>query len=73
MKDKKEKEIVTEISVDAVYGNPEDVFDMINKYGTYEIQPTADTENTFPLISSGLADKNKKITKDDIKQNENLT
>ncbi len=73
MKDKKEKEIVTEISVDAVYGNPEDVFDMINKYGTYEIQPTADTENTFPLISSGLADKNIKITKDDIKQNENLT
>lgn len=69
MKDKKEKEIVTEISVDAVYGNPEDVFDMINKYGTYEIQPTADTENTFPLISSGLADKAKKITRDDINKN----
>lgn len=69
MKDKKEKEIVTEISVDAVYGNPEDVFDMINKYGTYEIQPTADTENTFPLISSGLVDKTKKITRDDINKN----
>ena len=66
MKDKKEKKIVTEISVDAVYGNPEDVFDMINKYGTYEIQPTADTENTFPLIFSGLADKTCKVTKDDI-------
>ena len=31
-----------------------DAFDMVNKYGTYEIQPTADSENEFPKISQGL-------------------
>lgn len=67
LNEKKKKDIITEISVDSVHGNPEDVFEMLNKYGTYEIQPTADTENTFPLISSGLADKDKEIKKDDIK------
>lgn len=35
-------------------------FDMVNSYGTYEIQPTADTDNLFPAISQGF---NKKITK----------
>lgn len=74
MKNKKDKNIITEISSNAVHGNPEDVFGMLNKYGTYEIQPTSDTENTFPLISSGLADKTKKITKNDIKnENKQLT
>ena len=29
-------------------------FDIINRYGTYNIQPTADTENLFPLIAPGL-------------------
>lgn len=31
-----------------------DAFDMVNEYGTYEIQPTADTQNTFPAIAQGL-------------------
>lgn len=31
-----------------------DAFDMINEYGTYEIQPTANTDNTFPAIAQGL-------------------
>lgn len=35
-------------------GIPQDCFDLVNMYGTYNIQPTADTENTFPLISHGL-------------------
>lgn len=35
-------------------GIPESCFDMVNQYGTYNIQPTADTENTFPLIAPGL-------------------
>lgn len=34
--------------------DPETVFDLINKYGTYEIQPTADTDNAFPKIAQGL-------------------
>lgn len=36
------------------FGQPEDCDDLINKYGTYNIQPTADTGNTFPLIAPGL-------------------
>ena len=35
-------------------GIPESGFDLINQYGTYNIQPTADTENVFPLIAPGL-------------------
>lgn len=33
---------------------PDTSFDLINKYGTYEIQPTADTDNPFPKIAHGL-------------------
>ncbi len=29
------------------------VFDLINEYGTYEIQPTCDNENQYPLIAQG--------------------
>ena len=38
-----------------IQGNPKSVYGMLNKYGTYEIQPTADTDNTFPAISQGLS------------------
>lgn len=31
-----------------------DAFDLVNKYGTYNIQDTADTSNLFPLIAHGL-------------------
>ena len=37
-------------------GQPEDAFELINQYGTYNIQPTADTENVFPAIAQGLAE-----------------
>ena len=33
-----------------VNGEPVDVWDQINKYGTYEVQDTTDTDNTFPAI-----------------------
>ena len=33
---------------------PENVRELINMYGTYNIQPTADTDNVFPLIAPGL-------------------
>lgn len=46
-------------SAASVTGEPEDVFDMVNKYGTYNIQPTAQTENSFPYISQGLPKKAK--------------
>ncbi|MBQ5840480.1 MAG: hypothetical protein IIW40_00835 [Clostridia bacterium] len=33
-----------------VHGEPVDVWDQINKYGTYEVQDTTDTDNVFPTI-----------------------
>ncbi len=41
---------------------PETAFEMINNYGTYEIQATADTENQYPAIAQGY---NEKIIKND--------
>ena len=38
-----------------VPGRPDGQDDMINKYGTYNIQPTGDTENDYPQIAQGLA------------------
>ena len=36
----------------------------INKYGTYEIQDTADTDNRYPLIAQGMPEKAKKAFRD---------
>lgn len=33
---------------------PTDCEEMVNKYGTYEIQPTSDSGNVFPTIAAGL-------------------
>ena len=35
-------------------GEAENDLDLINRYGTYNIQRTADTFNTFPAIAQGL-------------------
>ena len=37
-------------SSESVTGEPTDVGDMINKYGTYNVQDTTATDNVFPLI-----------------------
>lgn len=55
-KDKK-KNVDIEISANAVVGQPENVFELINKYGTYEIQPTDDSDNKFSTISQGRVGK----------------
>ena len=49
---------------------PESTFDLVNQYGTYNIQPTADTENVFPLISHALPEqwKDMAIGKDELEQ-----
>ena len=49
-------------------GVPRSSFDLVNMYGTYNIQPTSDTENTFPLIAPGLpkAYRNMKLDKHDM-------
>ena len=41
----------------ARFGQPEDVGDLINQYGTYNIQPTNEQENTFPMILQGMPTK----------------
>ncbi len=43
-----------ELSATPIMGQPETVYDMLNKYGTYEIQPTNDSDNEYPTISQGL-------------------
>ena len=55
---KHKKPIETEIAAHAVEGQPETAFELINKYGTYEIQPTAESGNSYPKIAQGLP-KNK--------------
>lgn len=36
-------------------GWPDGEDDIINKYGTYEIQPTSGMENPYPMIAQGLS------------------
>ena len=38
-------------------GVPQDCFDLVNRYGTYNIQPTTDTENLFPLIGPEMPER----------------
>ncbi len=52
MKKKDDKKTLSEGSSEQ--GNAETAFELVDKYGTYEIQPTADTENSFPKIAQGL-------------------
>ena len=51
-------------------GVPGSVTEMLGKYGTYEVQDTADTENEFPAIAQGLprSKKKKSIDKNQLKK-----
>ncbi len=51
-------------------GQPDSCFDLVNQFGTYEIQRTQDTENVFPLIAQGLPKKLQDIhlDKDDLEK-----
>ena len=40
--------------INPYFGQPEDCFDLINCYGTYNIQRTAESENEYPAIAQGL-------------------
>lgn len=40
-----------------VMGNPLTAAEQINKFGTYEIQPTADSDFAYPKIAQGLPEK----------------
>lgn len=39
-------------------GSPETAIETVDRFGTYEIQPTADTVNAFPEIRQGFPKKN---------------
>ena len=69
---KDRKRVEWELAVEAIHGNPETAHEMVNKYGTYEIQPTTNTENVFPLIGQGLPEqwKELKIDKYDLEREE---
>lgn len=56
----KDKRIETypDISVRSYTRCPETTDEMVNSYGTYNIQPTADNDNDFPAIAQG---ENKKM------------
>lgn len=43
-----------EMSATPILGQPETVYEMLHKYGTYEIQPTNDSDNEYPAIAQGL-------------------
>ena len=49
-----------EESITYMPDSPESPYEMVNKYGTYEIQPTAETANSFPTIAQGLPKRRKK-------------
>ena len=42
-----------------IQGMLPDSLDMVNRYGTYEIQPTSNSENFFPIIAAGHYDKHR--------------
>ena len=41
-------------STEVISDPPVDSFEMVNKYGTYNIQPTAEGAWEYPAISQGL-------------------
>ena len=60
MKKSNKKRDLSAPSAIAVQGNPETAFELINKYGTYNIQPTNDSGNAFPKIAQGISKKGKR-------------
>lgn len=41
-------------SVQQIPGDPATAWELVNKYGTYEIQPTSDADHKYPAIHQGL-------------------
>lgn len=60
-KDSRQKPVM-DVSSLPTGGLPEDAFEMVNNYGTYNIQATAQTDNMYPAIAQGF---NKGIIKSD--------
>ena len=62
--DRENKNYINQLEERVTYipDNPETPLEMVNKYGTYEIQPTSETDNEFPTIAQELPEKAKKPT-----------
>ena len=56
----KSKEPDFELAVKPPCATPETCEEMLNSYGTYNIQPTSVTPNDFPAIAQGTPDYMKK-------------
>lgn len=54
MKRKREPSVRPQVPV------PETAEETVNAYGTYNIQPTADTDNIFPTVAQGVPKKKRK-------------
>jgi len=39
--------------VQQIIGQPDSCWEMVNRYGTYEVQATQDTDNPYPSIAQG--------------------
>ncbi|MBR2339085.1 MAG: hypothetical protein IKA63_06425 [Clostridia bacterium] len=53
-KEKKVDPIDLPLELQSLNVQPTTAEELINKYGTYEIQPTSDSGNVFPTIAAGL-------------------
>ncbi len=51
---KKDKKINLQPSLISNDKKPNDVNELINMYGTYNIQPTAASDTTYPAIAQGI-------------------
>ena len=66
-KKEKNKKLEQEIPANNIMSQPQhSVYELLNKYGTYEIQPTCDSDNDFPKIAQGLPkEQNRKVVDKD--------
>ncbi len=51
-----ETEDIAKVPLGHIAEQHKTAFDMVNAYGTYEIQPTADTDNMYPCIAQGFSE-----------------
>jgi hypothetical protein len=54
MEKRPEKTVDRPLEIQSLNVQPTTAEEMVNKYGTYEIQPTSDSGNVFPTIAAGL-------------------
>ena len=52
---KKEEKLpyVGDPTVQQIIGQPDSCWEMVNRWGTYEVQATQDTDNPYPAIAQG--------------------